>query len=119
MNHWRTQRIMQSNRLAQNWQSMSNKERKDTLAECKYAQAMITRAIQDLRIFRTTGQLPQQTDEDTDIEDIRDLEKLLRLKKNARSTLSKARKANNTKLIDKWEKILNRIELQQKTLVEP
>lgn len=118
MNHWRTQRIMQSNQLAQNWQSMSSKERKDTLAECKYAQAMITRAIQDLRIFRTTGQLPQPTDEDTDIEDLKNLETLLRLKKNARSTLSKAKKANNAKLIDKWEKILKRIEIQQQNLVE-
>lgn len=119
MNHWRTQRILLSNSLAEHWRTMGTAERKNTISEAKYCQLMIQAAIKDLRHYRTTGELPPQTDEDTDIEDMKDLARLLQMQKNARSNISKCRKSNNQKCIDKWEKITARIMARIEQLKEP
>lgn len=110
MQYHRNQRCIISNNLAQHYKEYSLIERKELVAEAKYHQTHIARSIKDLRQYRQTGQLPTETSEDTDIEQMTNLEELLRMRSNARSNLSKARKADHTQRADKWEKILFRIE---------
>lgn len=93
-------------------------ERKELVADAKYQQVQIQKAIKDLRHYRSTGQLPQPTNEDTDIEQNENMEDLLRMRNNARTNLSKARNAGNGTRITKWEKILTRLESRLQELTE-
>lgn len=97
---------------------MGTTERKEHVADAKFNQRQIQKAIKDLRQYRATGQLPQPTDEDTDIEQNESLEDLLRMRSNAKTNLSKSRKADNGNRVQKWEKILFRLEERIQELTE-
>lgn len=118
MQHYRNQRCIIANTLSDNYKEMGTVERKESVAEAKYCQQQIQRAIKDLRQYRATGLLPQPTDEETDIEQIQNLEDLLRMRSNAKTNLSKSRKADNGNRVLKWEKILFRLEERIQELTE-
>ena len=118
MQHYRNQRCIIAKNLTANYKDMSPIERKEHVADAKFNQRQIQKAIKDLRQYRATGQLPQPTDEDTDIEQLTSIEDLLRMRSNAKTNLSKSRKKDNGNRVLKWEQILFRLEERIQELTE-
>lgn len=109
---YRNQRIVLCNQMVDNHVDMLPMARKALAQEIEAADAEMRYHLKRFRHYQETGILLKDKEKALVIEEITDLEVLLKKKRNAASNLSKARKKQSEGLIKKWTGIARRIENQ-------